>query len=444
MARDDLLDDYDIFDLLEQLVNKSLVSVTYPAAGEARYGMLESIRQYSRDRLFESHEGAAVRDRHADYFAAFAEEAEPHLTQSTMLQWTDRIALELDNLRAVLTWTLVDLPELALRIAGNLLYHPAAYWLNPSEAQAWLEPAVENARGLLIDEERTVRTTDFIKALVGLGLWKGWQGNTDIVLPIYNEGIELARRIGEGRLLVYGIGLKYNQNPFNVPADGMRELEEAIAIGRENGFETELIAPVGTYAQALYAQGKPEEAMPYFQEALELAQKTNNPYMNAVIYVIHGIVAEMQGNLDEAKRYLVRATENQVALKNHTGRLSVQSRLAHMAGREGELDEAEMYYRESILGWQELGHLPAVAHQIECFSFMAIARSQYELAARLLGAAREARQQLNALSEDPKEIEELVGAMDRLAEAMGEKGRDKALAEGGLISLDDAVQIALE
>lgn len=63
-----------------------------------------------------------MRDRHADYFVAFAEEAAPHLAQSTMQLWTDRITLELDNLRAVLAWTLEDRPELALRIGGNLLY----------------------------------------------------------------------------------------------------------------------------------------------------------------------------------------------------------------------------------------------------------------------------------------------------------------------------------
>ena len=54
VAQDDLLDEYEIFDTLEQLINKSLITVTYPQKQEARYGMLESIRQYGSDRLLEA------------------------------------------------------------------------------------------------------------------------------------------------------------------------------------------------------------------------------------------------------------------------------------------------------------------------------------------------------------------------------------------------------
>ena len=119
-----------------------------------------------------------------------------------------------------------------------------------------------------------------------------------------------------------------------------------------------------------------------------------------------------------------------------------QSALAHLLREEGNLEEAEIYYRQSIVGWQELGHRPAVAHQIECLAFSAIAQGEHELAAKLLGAAGNARQELNAFSEDPQEIQELALAMEQLTEAMGEE-RDNLLAAGSLISLDDAVQMAL-
>ena len=120
-----------------------------------------------------------------------------------------------------------------------------------------------------------------------------------------------------------------------------------------------------------------------------------------------------------------------------------QSAMAHLLREEGNLEEAEFYYRQSIVGWQEQGHLSAVAHQLECFAFIAIARGHYEHAARLLGTTRETRQQLDALSEDPQEIEELALALEQLADAMGEEERDKAMAEGKLIDVDSAVEIYL-
>ena len=84
-----------------------------------------------------------------------------------------------------------------------------------------------------------------------------------------------------------------------------------------------------------------------------------------------------------------------------------------------------------------------MAHQLESFAFIAIAREQHEHAAKLLGAASEARQKLNSLSEDPQEIAELARAMEQLTAAIGEGDRDKVMDEGRKMSLDEAVVLAL-
>jgi predicted ATPase len=85
-------------DTLQALVDKSLLRHT----GE-RFWMLETIRDYSTERLEESEQAAMVRDRHADYYLALAEEAEPHL-RAESLAWLDRTERELDNMRAALDW----------------------------------------------------------------------------------------------------------------------------------------------------------------------------------------------------------------------------------------------------------------------------------------------------------------------------------------------------
>jgi len=123
--------------------------------------------------------------------------------------------------------------------------------------------------------------------------------------------------------------------------------------------------------------------------------------------------------------------------------LSARSDLAHIVRREGNLTEAEAYYRRNILGWQERGQLPAVAHQLECFAFLAIAHGQPAHAARLLGAATAARERLLAFSTKPVEVAERAQALEQLAAAMGAAERDLVMAEGQLITLDDAVLLAL-
>ncbi len=85
-------------DVLQSLVDKSLVRHT-----DGRFWMLETIREYSTERLEESGRAAELRDRHAGYYLALAEEAEPHL-QAESLEWLDRVECELDNVRAALDW----------------------------------------------------------------------------------------------------------------------------------------------------------------------------------------------------------------------------------------------------------------------------------------------------------------------------------------------------
>jgi predicted ATPase/class 3 adenylate cyclase len=442
VAGDEHLGEFAIFDLLEQLVNKSLVTVNYPTIGEARYGMLESIRQYGRDRLFEAGEGAGLSDRHADYYVTFAEEAGRHLSQSKMLPWVERIRLELDNLRVVLAWTLEDRPELALRIGGNLLSFEV-HWLTPREARTWLEPAVEKTRSLKDKDVSKVQNADFIKALISLGITHEIQGRFASALPFLEESAQLAREIDESRLWVISIARKAVGGWFNLPLEGMLELEEAIAISRENGFEDELVWSTGIYALALSAQGRTELAMSHLEEVSEITQRIDNPLSNASLYRTRGLLTKIQGDLDEAKRLILLSIENYEVLKDRRNIIRGQSEVAHILRQEGNIEEAEAYYRNTIIGWQEQGHLPAVAHQLECFAYIAITREKYEHSATLLGSAMETRERMNALSRDPIEIQELATAMDRLGEAMDVEERDRFIAEGRLIALDEAVQMAL-
>ncbi|MES2463123.1 MAG: BTAD domain-containing putative transcriptional regulator, partial [Armatimonadota bacterium] len=96
-----VVEDGEVLDLLTSLCDKSL-AVPEPAGMSTRYQFLETVRQYSRDRLFESGDIEAVRGRHRNYFVALAEEAEPHLTGPEQVSWLNRLEAEHDNLRAVL------------------------------------------------------------------------------------------------------------------------------------------------------------------------------------------------------------------------------------------------------------------------------------------------------------------------------------------------------
>ena len=95
-----------MLDLLTALVEKSLVVYEEGGSNEARYRLPETVRQYARDRLLESREAEAVRERHRDWYLALAEEAEPELLGEHQVMWLERWESEHDNLRVALEWAL--------------------------------------------------------------------------------------------------------------------------------------------------------------------------------------------------------------------------------------------------------------------------------------------------------------------------------------------------
>ena len=146
----------DVFELLEQLVNKSLV-IAEDWQHETRYRMLETMRQYANEKLIEAGESEKLRDRHLDYYLNLAETAAPHLIRPEQLEWLDRLEADNDNLRLALEWALgKERPEPALRLCAALgrFWQIHCYWLEGSQ---WLARALQKAFDPTIASERTAR-----------------------------------------------------------------------------------------------------------------------------------------------------------------------------------------------------------------------------------------------------------------------------------------------
>ncbi len=105
----DAVDPYDVLDLVDSLVDKSLVVADRTDGGSGvRYRMLETIRAYAAERLDETGRTAAARRAHAGYFLGLAVEAEPHLRRAEQLDWLRRLTADHDNLTAALHRCVAD------------------------------------------------------------------------------------------------------------------------------------------------------------------------------------------------------------------------------------------------------------------------------------------------------------------------------------------------
>ncbi|HXQ35816.1 MAG TPA: AAA family ATPase, partial [Anaerolineales bacterium] len=142
-AGEDDISAYDILDLLTQLVNKSLVIVIeHSQSGETRYRMLETIRQYAREKLLEAGGSESIRDQHLAYFVKLVEQAGPELYRSNQVFWLNKLDDEIDNLRMAMEWSLAkDLKSgLQLIVAGGFFWEARG---DIREVASWLAQLLE-------------------------------------------------------------------------------------------------------------------------------------------------------------------------------------------------------------------------------------------------------------------------------------------------------------
>jgi predicted ATPase/DNA-binding SARP family transcriptional activator len=184
-------------DYLEELRECSFVTAQ-ERAEEIRFGMLETMREYACAQLA-LEELTELQRRHAEYFLALVEAAEPKLRGVGRDEWLARLDKEHDNLRAALAWSqsATGDGEIGLRLAGALLL----FWRMRSsfvEAREWLEQALAHAAA-------SAPTAARAGALYGLGVIIGWQEGDARARAVLEESVAIWRRIGDPQRLAYAL-----------------------------------------------------------------------------------------------------------------------------------------------------------------------------------------------------------------------------------------------
>jgi predicted ATPase/transcriptional regulator with XRE-family HTH domain len=129
-------------DLLDQLINKSLVVVERRGDTPARFGMLETVREYAREKLDASDEMSALREQHLHYFVSFFEQAEPQLHRAAQIAWLATFEADHDNARAALTFACERADAAAIELGYRLALALSYYWHvrgQWEESQSWMQ-----------------------------------------------------------------------------------------------------------------------------------------------------------------------------------------------------------------------------------------------------------------------------------------------------------------
>jgi len=177
----------DVLHLLTRLVDKSL-ALLEERAGAARYRLLEPIRQYASERLRQGGDADATGARHAAYYLALAEEAEPRLRGPEQEAWLERLERDHDNLRAALGWSELHHDwATVLRLSGAV----HRFWFVRGylgEGRRWLEPALEAG----VDVPTAARA----RGLLAASFLAWLRGENERTLALAREGEALQTAIG--------------------------------------------------------------------------------------------------------------------------------------------------------------------------------------------------------------------------------------------------------
>ena len=184
--------DRDVLDRLASLVDKHLVLQEELPGGAPRFRLLETVREYALERLADSGEVDALRGRHAAYFVALAEQAEPELEGASQPEWLACLDREHDNLRAVLQWALAGGDVRAgLRLAGSLAW----YWWEHGHVREGRERLAR----LLALPAAAAPTPGRAAALYGAGLLAFHLAEYAAARDACEESLAIWRDLGEGR-----------------------------------------------------------------------------------------------------------------------------------------------------------------------------------------------------------------------------------------------------
>lgn len=373
-----------VLDTLASLVDRSLV-VVREHQGEARYALLETVRQYARERLNGTDEAHRVRGRHAAFFSTLAAEAEPHLTRPTRPLWIGRLLPELDNLRETLTWTRDHTPDAHVALVGRLWW----FWFS---TRHWAEGGRWLAEALALPEARAPGRARAM-LLFARGALLALQARPEEPRPLLEEAAALARDIGDERLEAYALNYL-----------GLTYAGEGRAEGRALCHRAEV----------------------WFRKHEDL-------YGLRLALLLQGSTAMGLGELEEAKRLNREGVE--VARRFGLDRemaISLQN-LAAVHLRAGEPQEAERLVLEALAASRRDPSYYFIAVGLSYLAEATMHRGATLEAARLLGAA-EALAETIGLSFFRQDRERLAEALTTFRKNAGEEAFDAARANGRLLT----------
>jgi predicted ATPase/DNA-binding XRE family transcriptional regulator len=423
---------------LEALARASLVQVAEQPNGEQRFAMLETLREFSLERLAIHGEADQVGDRHAQYYVALAQAGGADLAAAVPGEWLARLEVEQANLRAALSW-LRDREKngTGLRLAAAL----GGYWRLRSasaEGRAWLETFLAQPT---VGEPRF---GDRIVALRWAGELAGLEGDMETAEARLSESLALARSAGDKRGIAAALGALGSVLFQHVDiARSVQPFEEAAALMRELGDLRQTAFLLSYLAAAVGIGGDQARGEALIAESEQLLESLGDTssFEASFVVMVQGWLALTGGDYTRAEEHFETALTLGRALDSKGLLSATLAFMGELALIRGEETTASGHYREGlVLGW-EGDFVVGMTYNLHGLIWLGSRRGNLATVVRLVGA-------LEALAGQAQYLPGLVTAtreddIARMREALGEEAFTTAREAGRALPLQEAITEAV-
>jgi len=282
----------NVGNILSALVNKNLVLAQERGDGEIHFEMLETIRQYARDKLLASEEAEELAEHHTEYFMEVAKQGAVELRGPDQVVWTDRFIAMYDNLRAALEWVFkTGKVEAVLQFTCDM----HEFWLRHAdfeEARQWFE-------GVLALPETQQFPELHTGALNRLSWIYSLQGRSEEARTMAERALPLAQSQSNKRntvvsLLNLGLMVVFQNEDFS---KGQALLEEGQELSQEIHAEWELARSFMALAVAQSRQNEYIKARSLYSKAFHLYKKIGDINFQCVVNRLIGDLELQQNDL---------------------------------------------------------------------------------------------------------------------------------------------------
>jgi non-specific serine/threonine protein kinase len=425
---------YDVLDVLSSLIDKSLVLVER-CSSEARYRLLETIRQYGQDKLQERAEAVQARRTHRDWYARLAEQAESRMLEAQQEQVFDRLEAEHENLRGALGWSLEQQEAETAAQMGSAIWR---FWLlrgHMSEGRNVLERALAG-----FSEQNTVRA----KALNVAAIMASLQDDYATARRLAQESLALSRQLAERKQTGYALYILGRLARIDGNYIGAATFfEESLLLFRELGKQEDIALVLSDMGLTVLNLGEDERATALCEESLALSRTLGDPRAIASWLANLGTIVLARGDCQRAKELCDESLGIRRALGYKGGCAHTLAILGRIALAQRNYEEAIACFNESLTLRQEIGEKEGIATVLEGLAAVTEALGEPVRAAGLYGFAESLRTQIGApLS--PIDVPSYQQAIATLRAKLDEPTFLNARAAGRAMTLEEALAEAAQ